>query len=155
MSWIANQIRQLIDGDPRLLVRTARIVVTAAQVNVLRATPRTLIAAQGTGRLVQLLPSMLEIVPGTVAWTESADNLVVRYTNSSGVIVSQTIEMTSFITRTERGFTSIQPVVDGIVASTASLAQALVLHNSGDGEFGNSGNGQLIVHLAYRVWDFD
>jgi hypothetical protein len=152
---VTGKIRQLIDGDPRLLPRTQRIVLTAAKVNALRATPIVLMAAQGTGRLVQLFSSVLEIVPGSVAWTESADNLVVRYTDGSGVIVSQTIEMTSFITRTARGFTSIQPVVDGIVAHDGALNKPLVLHNSGDGEFGNSGNGQLIVHLGFRVWDVD
>ena len=150
---VEGKIRQIIDGDIRFMTRTQRIVVTAAQVNALRATPKVLIAARGTGRLIQLLESTLEIVPGATAWTESTDNLAVRYTDGSGVIVSQAIEMTSFITRTARGFTSIQPVVDGIVAHDASLNQALVLHNTGDGEFGNSGNGRLVVWLAYRVWD--
>lgn len=155
MNWVMGQLYKILDGDPRLMVRTKKVVVSATQVNAIRATPRTLVAAPGSGRLVQLLSSMLEIVPGATAWTETTDNLVVRYTNTTGVIVSQTIEMTAFITRTERGFTSIQPVVDGIVAHDASLNKALMLHNSGDGEFANSGNGQLIVHLAYRVWDFN
>lgn len=150
---VQGKLRQLLDGDPRLMARTRRVQITAAQVLLLRATPITLVPAQGTGRLVQLLPSMLEINPGTVAYTETADNLAVKYTNGSGVTVSQTIEMTSFITRTARGFTSIQPVVDGIVAGTASLNQALVLHNIGDGEFANAGNGTLTVWLTYRVWD--
>jgi len=152
---VSGKLRQIIDGDPRLMVRTRRITISSVQVLALRATPKVLVTAQGAGRLIQLLPSVLEINPGTVAYTETADNLAVKYTDGSGVAVSQTIEMTSFITRTARGFTSIQPLVDGIVADSGALNQALVLHNTGDGEFGGGGNGTLTVWLAYRVWDLN
>ncbi len=152
MSALLYAQRKII-GDPYLQARTKKVLVTATQVNALRATPKTLVAAQGTNRLVQLIGGMVELSANTTQYTESSYNLVIRYTNTTGVVVSQVIEMTGFITQSTRYFTSIQPCVDGIVAATASLNQALVLHNNGAAEFGNTGTGTLTIWLAYRVWD--
>ncbi len=142
-----------IVGDPYLQARTKKVLVTAAQVNALRATPKTLVAAQGTNRLIQLIGGMVELSANATQYTESAANLVIRYTNTSGVVVSQIIEMTGYITQSTRYLTSIQPCVDGIVAASAGLNKALVLHNNGAAEFGNTGTGTLTIWLAYRVWD--
>ncbi len=152
MATLLYEQRKII-GDPLLQARTKKIVVTAAQVNALRATPKTLVAAQGTNRLIQLIGGMVQLSANTTQYTESSYNLVVRYTNTTGVVVSQVVEMTGFITQSTKYFTSIQPCVDGIVAGTASLNQALVLHNNGAAEFGNTGTGILTIWLAYRVWD--
>jgi hypothetical protein len=138
--------------DTSLVIKHKRTTIAAAAVATLRATPVTLVPAPGSGKLLELVSGILRIVYTAPAYTESTDNLVVRYTDGSGVVVSQTIEMTSFITLTADNITSIKPVVDGIVTSAASLNRALVLHNSGDGEFGNSGGSLLDVWIGYRVW---
>ena len=140
--------------DPQLVVRTKKILIPAASVLTLRATPYTLVPAQGSGRIIELVSGLLFLDSGSVAYTESTDNLVVRYTDGSGVVVSQVIEMTGFITLTADSYTNILPAVDSIVAATGAKNKPLVLHNNGNGEFGNDGNGTLTVHLAYRVWDF-
>lgn len=150
---VVGDVRKIIQSEPKHMLRTRNIVIPPAQVGALRATPKVLVPAKGSTSLIQFVSSVLEFVPGAVAWTEATANLVIRYTNGSGIIVSQTIEMTGFITAAVRSFTSIQPLVDGIVITSGALNRPLVLHNTGAAEFGGAGTGSLIVHLAYRVWD--
>lgn len=141
-------------GQLELVERQVKVVVPAASVATLRATPFTIIPAQGAGTVVEFMGGILRLVYGSVAYTESTDNLVLRYTNTTGVIVSQTIEMTGFITLTANASTHIAPIADQIAASNAAVNAPVVLHNSGDGEFGNSGNSSLVVFASYRVWRY-
>ena len=68
-------------------IRTAQLSLTAAQVKALRATPQALVAAPGEGFALQLLGGTV-IYDYTAVFTETADNLVVRYTNGSGAAAS-------------------------------------------------------------------
>jgi len=61
-------------------IRTAQLSLTPAQVKALRATPQALVAAPGEGYALQLLGGTV-IYDYTAVFTETADNLVVRYTN--------------------------------------------------------------------------
>ena len=49
--------------------------------------------------------------------------------------------------------TQFYPAVDPIVSYAAGVNASLVLHNNGDGEFGNSGTSALRIYIAYRIWD--
>lgn len=128
-------------------VQYAEITIPAASVAALRATPYTLVAAPGSGKVIQFLGATLILDYGSVAYTESADNLAIKYTNGSGVAVSDTIEMTSFIDATTDKMIQSIPVKDALMTANA----ALVLHNTGDGEFGNSGDSLLRVKVMYVV----
>lgn len=130
---------------------TQVVRLTAAEVKALRATPKTLVLAR-PGLVYQMLGAVLELnYGGTNAFTETADNLVVRYTDGSGAIVSQTIETTGFIDQTASTMTTALPKIDVIATSAASEGEALVLHNSGDGEIaGNAANNNtLTVSITY------
>lgn len=138
--------------DPLVLQYTT-VVVTNAQLKALRATPKTLVAAPGAGKLIEFISAVLVNSGGTNAITETADNMGVKYNDGSGVQVSQDIEATGFIDQTAKTITSALRKVDSIVASASALNKALVLHNTGDGEYGGNAAADvtLTVYLSYRI----
>lgn len=125
----------------------AEVTIAAASVLTLRATPVTLVAAPGAGYVLQLLGGYVIMDYGMTAYTESADNLAVKYTNGSGAAASETIETTGFIDSTADDMITVIPIKD--VAAVANAA--LVLHNTGDGEFGNMGDSPLRVKILYTI----
>jgi hypothetical protein len=134
-------------GGPRY----AEVSIAAASVLTLRATPVTLVAAPGTGKVLELESVVLILDYGSVSYTESTANLAVKYTNGSGAQVSETIEMTGFIDQTADTMTTGRPKIDQIVAKTGCENQPLVLHNLGAAEFGNAGDSVLRVKVTYRI----
>lgn len=126
-------------------IRTAQLSLTPAQVKALRATPQALVAAPGEGCALQLLGGTV-IYDYTAVFTETADNLVVRYTNGSGAAASAVIETTGFLDQTADQIRPIVPVNDAAIAGNAPL----ILHNNGDGEFGGTGS-PLRVVVEYLI----
>jgi hypothetical protein len=134
-----------------VVLKTANVSLTNAMVLALRATPIELVAAPGAGKFLEFISA--EIIFDYVgAYTESADNLAVKYENGSGVQVSQDIETTGFLDATADTKTNALAKINTITAKTGCENKALVLHNTGDGEFGggNAANA-LRVRTAYRV----
>lgn len=131
----------------------ADVTLTSTQVKALRATPQTLVAAPGAGATIKFMGAVLKLdYGGSNAFTESADNLAIKYTNGSGVAVSGTIESTNFIDATADTYTNAEPASDAIVAATGAENQALVLHNTGDGEIaGNAADDNTLVVRVYYV----
>ena len=126
-------------------IRTAQLSLTPAQVKALRATPQALVAAPGEGYALQLLGGTV-IYDYTAVFTETADNLVVRYTNGSGAAASAVIETTGVLDQTADQIRPIMPVNDAAIAGNAPL----ILHNNGDGEFGGTGS-PLRVVVEYLI----
>jgi hypothetical protein len=125
-------------------IRCAQISLTAAQAKALRASPQTLVPAPGAGLALQLIGGTV-IYDYAAVFTETADNLVVRYTNGTGAVASSVIETTGFIDQTAD---QVRPVVAANDAAIAVNAP-LVLHNNGDGEFGGTGSPiRLVVQYA-------
>ena len=78
-------------------LRYADVLLSNADVKALRATPKTLVAAPGTGRMLEFLSAVVMLKAGANVLVEATANLAVRYKDGSSVQVSQTIEMTGFI----------------------------------------------------------
>ncbi len=125
------------------------VTLTNAQLKALRATPITLVAAQGAGTIVRFLGATLKNSGGANAITETDDNAAIKYTDGSGVAVSQTIECTGFIDQTVATVTTALPAIDAIATSAAATNAALVLHNTGNGEW--AGNAAADVTLTVQV----
>lgn len=136
----------------RTLYRKLRL--TSAQIKALRATPITLVDAV-PGKMIEFVGANLKLDYGSNVFTESADNLAVRYTNGSGAIVSDAIEATGFIDQSADTQTNALPKIDAIVASASAEGKALVLHNTGDGEYaGNAANDNtIVVTVRYVLHD--
>jgi hypothetical protein len=137
--------------DPMVAVVT--VSLTNVNLKALRATPITLVAAPGAGKVLEFVSAVLKNNGGTNALTETTDNMAVKYTDGSGAAVSQTIECTGFIDQTAATTTSALAKIDAIAAYTASANQALVLHNTGDGEWGGNAAADvtMTVKVVYRV----
>lgn len=134
-------------------VEMVEVTLTAAEVKALAATQKTLVAAPGAGKMLQFISATLKLNYGSEAFTESADNLAIKYTDDSGVAVSQTIESTGFIDQTADTYTNALPALNAIVAASAAENQPLVLDNTGDGEIaGNASNDStLTVAIVYAT----
>lgn len=129
--------------------QVAVVSVTNAQVLALRGTPKSLVAAPGAGFCLILTGGQITI-DYTAAYTETAANLAVKYTNGSGVQASGSIEATGFADATAD---SIVPIV--AIQPTTSPAvpnAALVLHGLGAGEWGGGDAlNVMTVTVRYRV----
>lgn len=134
------------------IIQWAEVSITNAEMLALRATPKTLVAAPGAGKVLEFVSAQLYF-DYTGAYTETADNMAIKYTDGSGAAVSQTIEATGFVDATADTVTNALPKIDAIVAKSGSENKALVLHNTGDGEYGGGNAANAIrVKVAYRVW---
>lgn len=139
-----------LDGDG--VTQWAEVSITNAEMLALRATPKTLVAAPGAGKVIEFVSAQL-FFDYTAAYTETADNMAIRFNNGTGVIVSQAIEATGFVDATADTITNALPKIDAIAAKSGSENLALVLHNTGDGEYGGGNAANVIrVKIAYRVW---
>jgi hypothetical protein len=119
-------------------IQYAEVSITNAEMLALRAAPKTLVAAPGAGKVIQFLGALL-FFDYTAAYTESTDNLAIRYTDGSGTIVSQAIEAGGFVDATADTMTACDNAV-------------LVLHNTGDGELGGGNAANSVrVRVAYRI----
>jgi len=137
--------------------KVAKVTLTNSQIKHLRGTPITLVEAQGTYRFIELVSAILFLNAGTNVLTESGDNFAIKYTNGSEVAASETIEATGFIDQSADTFTTAVPKLDTIVAKTGVLNKALVLHNTGDGEYaGNAAaDATMDIRVIYRVHKFE
>src|SRR5262245_4391760 len=141
-------------ANPSGKVFTTTVSLTSAQIKAIRATPITMVAAPGAGRILEFVSAILLLdYGGTNVFTEAGNNLAVRYTDGSGAIVSQTIEMTGFIDQSADTATSAEAKIDAIVAKTGCENQALVLHNTSGAEIaGNAGADNVVrVKVTYRT----
>jgi hypothetical protein len=142
--------------EPTRATRHIEITLTAAQVKALRATPITVMPAQGAGKVVEFVSGVAFLkYGGSNGFTESTANLALKYTDGSGVQISQTIESTGFIDQTASTQTSILNKLDAIVAKTGSDNKAVVIHNLGGGEIaGNAANDNTLkLDLTFFVHD--
>jgi hypothetical protein len=135
---------------PELTTRKRRVTLTADEIKAMRATPPTILPAPGARRYAEFVSATLDLTAGSVAFTESADNLAFKYTDGAGEQISEDIETTGFIDQTTNQLCLVQP--KGTAATVRALAvnERIVLHNIGNGEFG-AGNGTMRVTLLYRV----
>ncbi|MEK6744292.1 MAG: hypothetical protein AABZ15_11800 [Nitrospirota bacterium] len=143
------------DLDPTA-IKYATVALTNANIKNLRATPITLVAAQGASKVIEFVSAQLRLDYGSNVFTETADNLAVRYENGAGALASQAIECTGFIDAAADTITNALPKIDAIVAQASMANKAIVLHNTGDGEFGGNAGADtlMVVKVAYRVHDF-
>jgi len=132
-------------------VQYTEVALTNAEMLALRATPKTLVAAPGASKILEFISAVI-LFDYTGAYTETADNMAVKYTDGSGAIVSETIEATGFVDATADTMTTAIAKADVIVAKSGSENKALVLHNTGDGEYGGGNAANAIrVKVAYRL----
>jgi hypothetical protein len=126
--------------------------ITNTQFLAIRATPISCIPAPGVGFVNQFLAATISI-DYTAAYTETDDNLAFKYTDGSGAQVSATVETTGFVDLTADSMVNVGPFATQPVLMTTNAA--VVLHNTGNGEFGGGDAANVItVTAVYRVVPF-
>ena len=128
------------------LIEVATVTMTPALMLAARATPVALVAAPGAGYVLEFLGATF-IYDYAAAYTESADNAVVRFTDGSGAIASTTLETTGLLDATSDQIRTLKPITTDI---TPVANAALVFHNTGDGEWGGTGS-PVRMKVSYRV----
>jgi hypothetical protein len=128
------------------LIQYAEVSITAAEMLAARATPKTLVAAPGAGYVTEFLSAVF-IYDYTAAFTETADNAAIRYTDGSGTVVSLTLETTGLLDATSDKISTIGKLATDVIMTANA---ALVFHNTGDGEWGGTGS-PCRIKVAYRV----
>ncbi len=125
-----------------------RVVVSSAEILALFTTPKTLVAAPGPGRLLNLLGAMiyLDATATAYAGVDAADDLTIRYTNAAGAAASNTLEATGFIDQTTDQIRTIKPIATDI---TPVANAPLVLHLSNSNI--TTGTGVLYVDILYAI----
>ncbi len=136
-------------------VMSTKVTITSAQILLIRSAPITLVPAPGANKVLVFESALLLLTYGSNVFTESADDLSIRYTDGSGVVVSVAIESGGFLDNAADIYTNAIPIVNAAVVPAGNVNQALVLHNVGDGEFaGNAGDDNVVeVWTTYRVLD--
>lgn len=137
-----------VTGDV-LGIINSNVTVSSAELLALATTPKELVAAPGAGFMLQFFGAELILDYNSVAYTESGDNMGIKYTDAAGVQVSNTIESTGFIDQTADTVTNAIQGSDLIVAAASAENQALVLDNLGS-NFA-AGNSPMYVNVTYKV----
>lgn len=125
------------------------VSLTNAQLLAIRATPISVVPAPGNARILRQFSHAVLVASLTGAYTETSDDLVFRQTNGTGVILSDAVDSTGFLTATGFKANTVRRALNTI---GVLLNQAIVLHNSGDGELGG-GNAANVLRI--RVYYFD
>lgn len=145
---------------PANQLRRVSVAIADTEMDILAATPKELVAAVA-GNTIEFVSAVFALDWVSVAWTEPSapDDLVIRYTDGSGAIVSHLLDATGFATATEDTVLTLgsnvsdaagADVAKVAVTEAASTNKALVLHNTG-AEWTNSGDSQVVVIVYYRL----
>lgn len=151
-----------IAGNPGTSTLTASVLnpilhatqtLNSGQVKALRGSPITIITGPAAGETICIMRAQLKLVYGGTNPFTNPQDMALRYTNGTGVIVSSSITAAGFIDQSANTYTSTVPVANAIVAGTAAEAQAIVLHNTGGSEItGNAAaDNTLVVDVEYVV----
>jgi hypothetical protein len=128
------------------------VSLTAGEIKALRATKKELVAAPGSGKMLELVSAVLKLNYGSEVLTESVDNMVIQY-NTSGVDATGAIEATGFIDASANTTYLVKAADIAAAASTNLENKALELFNTGDGEYGGNASADttMTVIVNYRV----
>lgn len=125
-----------LDQDQEVFTRSVTKFITSAQLLALNATPIEVVAAPGSGRFIQVEKWMAYKPAGTAyAGIAAGEDLVLKYTDGSGVQVASPIETTGFLDQataqttwatTKGSADNATPASALAVANAAIVAQLLV-----------------------------
>ena len=131
------------------MVQIGLITVSSAELLALRATPKTIVPAKGATTIIDFLSATLFLDYNSAAYVESSADIVARFTDDSGAIVSTTLDATGLLNETSDQHRTLKPIATDL---TPVVNSPIVLHNAGAGEW-TTGDSPLYVFVRYRVID--
>jgi hypothetical protein len=141
-------------GNAGSLLKTDKVSVSLAEMTDLVANPKELVAAGGANTVHELVGVTFKLNYGSAAFTESADNLQIKYVDGAGIAATDEIETTgSWLVQTADAYGTASPTADILTATAAQVANtALVLCNT-SGDFGGGTGSTVDVWITYRTHD--
>lgn len=153
------KVRGLLFGDAvGVALRACILVITNAQAKALRATPLTLVVAQGVGKLIVPIQCTISLIyGGTNAFTSAAsDVFALKYKDgTTPSLYSGGVQ--AFVQATTSGMSLFVPAVAAGASVNITKAQGdnqpLVIHNQTASEIaGNAGaDNTFLVTLSYTI----
>ena len=132
-------------------ITTATTTITAAQVNKLRATPISLVAAPGSGYWLEFKGATLSYNYTTTAFTVAADeDLIIRYDGGAGSDLTASIESAGFIDQTNDEIRYFPPATWTVTDNVVTIVNKKIeIFNMGAVEPADGGTSTLIVKVMY------
>jgi hypothetical protein len=128
------------------IAHTVQVSLSSSDILGLNATPKTLIAAPGSGKVIVVESILLKMVRTSTAYVNGGA-LEFRYTNASGAKVSADIAATVVTTG---GAGTEYNSVAGVTASLTPVANAAVVMDNATAAF-ITGTGTAVVSIKYRI----
>lgn len=128
------------------LAHTIQVSVSSADILGLNSTPKSLIAAPGSGKVIIVEGIVLKMVRSSTAYANGGA-LEFRYTNASGAKVSA--DMAATVVTTGGAGTEYNSVA-GVTTSLTPVANAAIVMDNATAAF-ITGTGTAVVSLKYRI----
>lgn len=151
--WLSgNPVKDTLWAWLKAQPQTDTVELSDTNIKALAGTQIELVPAPGADKYLEFIGATLILDRTTTRDDAAADgNMIIRYTNGSGVVVSEDIEGDAFIDAVADEITCAIPKKDAIVAASACINKALVLDN--DGAEYTGGSGTMTVKITYLIRD--
>lgn len=149
---LASPTWQLVLGNK--VGFTVEMTLTSAQIKAIRATPITILAAQGAGTVIEFLSgSVFFVYAGTNVFT-NPQNLALKFKDGTGAGLTAAITAAGFLDQAASEYQLVTQTSGIIYSKANSDNQPLVMHNTGASEItGNAANDNtILVKISYAVW---
>ena len=123
-------------------IQRAKIILLNTDIDALFTTPKELIAAPGSGKLIHVVGFVVKNNFNTVAWEIGAQNLIIQYATSDdeiGVLLNSFVESGSTI------ITNGSLTDDATMVENEAVEIALVSANP------SAGDGNMPIDIFYRI----
>lgn len=132
-------------GGPELLFTD--VVLSTGELLALYTTPKSLVAAQGAGTVVEFVSALLNYDYNSIVYTiGTAGDLQVKYTDGSGAEASSTRACTGFIDQGTDQLSLIEKV-GGTVVPVANAALVLTCATANP----TAGDSPINIRVTYKV----
>ena len=125
-----------------------KIRITSAEILLLYSTPKTLVVAPGSGKVIQFLSAVAFLDHGGTDYA-AGGNLVVQHITANTAVSGVTAN-SDLINASADAYNVMQALSTDVVAAVndgLELTNASAVHTTG--------NGTLVIDVAYRIHDFN
>jgi len=147
-SGVTSAIQTQLDAKAVLTsVNVASVDISSAELLALYTTPKTLVAAPGAGKILELLSVLLALDYATTAYTiGTAGDMQVKYTDASGAAASSTRAATGYLDAVADTLSLLEKVGGTVVpVANASLVLCLATANV------TAGDSPIHAKVVYRI----
>jgi hypothetical protein len=133
------------------LMQTISVPLSAAEINALRATPKTLIPAPGPGKIINVISCMIRLNYVALFTANANQMLAIGYTNITGPSIIATAASNDLIkSSADRVLGTINGGQD--LTSYNSVAnQPVVIYNTSTTEISGGAGSSMTVFLTYQI----